>query len=81
MQLQDDDASPGAQEELGKNTAEMILAEKDQVDMKLRKEDGHKPVEIGTKEAAVYACGQSMEVFEFGILISGLLRFALVRID
>ena len=57
MQLQGDVASPGAQEELGKSTEEMILAEKDQVDMKLRKEDGHKPVEIGTKEAAVYACG------------------------
>ena len=57
MQLQGDVASPGAQEELGKSTEEIILAEKDQVDMKLRKEDGHKPVEIGTKEAAVYACG------------------------
>ena len=55
--MQGDDASPGAEGDFSKSTAEMIQAEKDQVDMKLRKEDGHKPVEIGTKEAAVYACG------------------------
>ena len=46
VQLQGD-LPPGSPRQASKSTKEMILDEKDQIHLKLRKEDGHKTMEIG----------------------------------
>ena len=46
--------SPDGEEPQLKSTEQMILSEKDLIDVKLTKEDGHKILEIGTK--GVYMC-------------------------
>lgn len=46
VQLQGD-LHPGSPRPTCKSTKEMLLDEKDQINLKLRKEDGHKAFEIG----------------------------------